>query len=72
MFFQRKGKLRREYDDKLIMKFNQMKMEWKNKERVIEHSIDPTDEVMFSLQVSKAKCMFLLNEIKARNIQMHS
>lgn len=70
MFFQRKGKLRKEYDEKLLMKFNQFKVEWQNKEKVIENSLDPTDEVMLSLQISKAKCMFILNEIKERQMMV--
>lgn len=66
MRFKRKGKLRKQYDDQLFSKFNQFKLEWQNREKVIENSLDPTDDAKLSLLVSKGLCMFLLKELKDR------
>ena len=68
MFFQKKGKLRKEYDDKLIVLLEKVKNEWLRQKRLVEQSVEPSQDVLCSLKI--AKYFFLLKEAKRRPVKM--
>ncbi|KEK21790.1 YaaL family protein [Bacillus gaemokensis] len=70
MFFQKKGKLRKEYDDKLITSLEKVKNEWLRLKRMVEQSVEPSQDVLCSLKLAEAKYFFLLKEAKRRPVKM--
>lgn len=70
MFFQKKGKLRKEYDDKLIVLLEKVKNEWLRQKRMVEQSVEPSEDVICSLKIAEAKYFFLLKEAKRRPVKM--
>ncbi|MEN1939329.1 YaaL family protein [Paenibacillus sp. 102] len=70
MFFQKKGKLRKEYDDKLIAVLEEVKNEWLRQKRMVEQSVEPSQGVLCSLKLAEAKYFFLLKEAKRRPVKM--
>lgn len=70
MFFQKKGKLRKEYDDKLIVLLEKVKNEWLRQKRMVEQSVEPSQDVICSLKIAEAKYFFLLKEAKRRPVKL--
>ena len=70
MFFQKKGKLRKDYDDKLIVLLEKVKNEWLRQKRMVEQSVEPSQDVICSLKIAEAKYFFLLKEAKRRPVKM--
>ncbi|CAI9395267.1 MULTISPECIES: YaaL family protein [Bacillaceae] len=70
MFFQRKGKLRKDFDEKLLVQFNHLKKEWLNDKSLLDKSFDPSDEVISAAKLSEAKYFFLFKEAKQRKINL--
>ena len=68
MFFRRKGWLRNEYDEKLLIQLEALKENWMQQKNIIERSVEPSDEVLFDLKISETKYFFLLREAKMRKI----
>ncbi|HWJ76875.1 MAG TPA: YaaL family protein [Niallia sp.] len=70
MLFQRKGKLRKEFDEKLLVQFNHSKKEWLNDKSLLDKSFDPSDDVICAAKLTEAKYFFLLKEAKERSIKL--
>ncbi|HWO95765.1 MAG TPA: YaaL family protein [Bacillus sp. (in: firmicutes)] len=70
MFFKRKGQLKKEFDEQLLMAFVNVKNDWLKQTDLIEKSVDPSDEVLLSVKVARAKYLYLLREAKKRNISI--
>lgn len=70
MFFRRKGRLREEYDDKLIQQLNNSKENWDRQSSLQEKSFDPYFEVDLQTKLARAKYLFLLREAKKRNLSI--
>lgn len=68
MFFRRKGKLRRETDQKLWDSLNDLKEEWMRNKLLVEKSIDPNVHLLNDLKTSEAKYFYLVREAKVRNL----
>ncbi|MCM3729855.1 YaaL family protein [Neobacillus cucumis] len=68
MFFRRKGRLRKEYDEKLIAQLNRFKTHWQQEKMLLEKSFDPSEEVICQTKIAEAKYIFLLREAKQRNV----
>lgn len=68
MFFRRKEKLRKEFDEKLLFQLEYLKEEWMRQKNLIEKSIDPSDGVLYELKLAESKYFFLLREAKCRRI----
>lgn len=68
MFFRRKGKLRRETDQKLWNSLNELKDEWMRNKVLVEKSIDPSVYLLNELKISEAKYFYLVREAKFRNL----
>ena len=70
MFFRRKGRLRKEYDEKLLMQLNRFKVHWQQEKLLLEKSFDPSDEVICQTKIAEVKYIFLLREAKQRNVTL--
>ncbi|PFN74932.1 hypothetical protein COJ85_33345 [Bacillus sp. AFS076308] len=68
MFFRRKGRLRKEYDEKLLAQLNRFKTHWQQEKMLLEKSFDPSEEVICQTKIAEAKYIFLLREAKQRNV----
>jgi hypothetical protein len=68
MFFRRNGKLRKEFDARLITKLNEYKEDWHRQKFLLEKSFDPSEEVICQTKVAEIKYIFLLREAKQRNV----
>jgi len=70
MFFQRKGRLRKEYDEKLLIQLNRYKNQWQQEKLLLERSFDPSEEVICQTKIAEAKYIFLLREAKQRQVKI--
>ncbi|CAM4408620.1 hypothetical protein BAMA_18570 [Bacillus manliponensis] len=70
MFFQKKGKLRKEYDEQLVATLEQVKLEWMRQRRIVEQSVEPSEDVLCHLKLAEMKYFFLLKEAKRRPVKM--
>jgi formyltetrahydrofolate synthetase len=70
MFFRRSGKLRKEYDEKLIVQLNKFKTDWQQEKSLLEKSLDPSEEVICQTKIAEAKYILLLKEAKQRNVTL--
>ncbi|MGG1678728.1 YaaL family protein [Neobacillus sp. NRS-1170] len=70
MFFRRKGWLRKEYDEKLLIQLNKFKEHWQQEKLLLEKCFDPSDEVICQTKIAEAKYIFLLREAKERNVTL--
>jgi hypothetical protein len=68
MFFRRKGRLRKEYDEKLLAQLAHFKHHWQQEKQLLEKSFDPSEEVICQTKIAEAKYIFLLREAKQRNV----
>ncbi|WLR41906.1 YaaL family protein [Bacillus carboniphilus] len=67
--FNKKRKLRKEYDGMLIDQINESKKDWAMKQKFVDHSLDPSMELINEMNIAEAKYYFLLKEAKYRNIK---
>lgn len=58
MGFLRRKTLRREFDEKLIEQLFKQKEEWNRQKKLVEKSLEPSDEVLYELKVAEAKYFF--------------
>ena len=70
MFFQRKGRLRKDFDDKLLDQLHHLRNEWMNQKALVEKSLDPSEEILCDSRLAEVKYFFLLREAKSRNISI--
>jgi hypothetical protein len=70
MFFRKKGRLRREYDEKLLIHLDTLKHSRHYQKNLLEKCLDPSNEVIMQLKLIEAKYFFLLKEAKKRQISM--
>jgi hypothetical protein len=72
MFFRRKGRLRKEYDEKLLMQLQRFKNDWQQEKQLLEKSFDPSEEVICQTKIAEVKYIFLLIEAKQRKVTFMS
>ncbi len=70
LLWRRKGKLKRQFDEKLMAELQQARAEWFEQKQLIEKSVDPSREVLSALQLAEAKYFFLLREAKHRRVTL--
>ncbi len=70
LLWRRKGKLKRQFDEKLMAELQKARTEWLEQKQLIEKSVDPSPEVLNALQLVEAKYFFLLREAKHRRITL--
>jgi hypothetical protein len=72
VFFRRKGRLRKEANERLLHAIEAVRSEWLTKKELIENSVEPSEQVLYEVKLAKAKYFFLLKEAKARKLRMRS
>jgi hypothetical protein len=70
MFFRRKGWLRKEYNEKLLTKLDEYKVDWQRQKSLLEKSFDPSEEVICQTKIAEVKYIFMLKEAKQRNVTL--
>lgn len=68
MLFRKKGWLRKEFDDQLLEKVNELRDTWNNQRQLLEKSLDPSAEAISQEKVAEAKYFFLFKEVRKRKI----
>ncbi|HHY71945.1 MAG TPA: YaaL family protein [Bacillus bacterium] len=68
MFFRRKGKLRKDINQKLWVDLNELKAEWMRNKDLFEKSIDTNVQLLNDLKISEAKYFYLVREAKIRRL----
>lgn len=68
MLFRRKGWLRKEFDDQLLEKANELKATWISQKELVEKSFDPSAEAGCQAKIAEAKYFLLFKEVKKRKI----
>ncbi|WP_420810394.1 YaaL family protein [Halobacillus ihumii] len=67
IFGKKKTKIN-EVDQQLLSDIKKLKREWETLDRIIEHSVEPSEEGLLDLSVAKAKYFYLLREARKRNL----
>jgi hypothetical protein len=70
MFFRRKGKLRKEYDDKLLQKLHELRNTWNNENSLIDKCVDPSVNIRCKAKLAEVKYFFSIKEAKSRNLSL--
>jgi hypothetical protein len=68
MFFQKKGKLRKEYDNKLLQSLEDAKKDWISQKALEEMSIENSFEIDYLSKIAEAKYFFFFREAKNRKV----
>ncbi|QQZ09471.1 YaaL family protein [Heyndrickxia vini] len=68
--FNRKLKLRNEYDQKLIDLMAIARKNWLQQKSLVEMSFEYNEELQFQKKLAEMKYFFLFREAKARNIRI--
>ncbi|MGO4890598.1 YaaL family protein [Anaerobacillus sp. MEB173] len=67
MFFRKKGRIRKEEDERLIETIDTIKEQLLLQKGLVQSSFDPSESVLNELRLSEAKYLFLLKEARIRN-----
>lgn len=70
--FKRKQQLRKTMQNNLLSVLNTSRESWLRKKKVIEGSIEPSEEVLQQLKIAEAKYLFLLKEARFHNFSIQS
>ena len=70
MFFRRKGRLRREFDESLLETLDSLRQEWERQRNLVDKSVEPSLEVLSHLYLAEAKYFYVLKEAKKRPVKM--
>ncbi|WP_251555370.1 YaaL family protein [Neobacillus muris] len=70
MFFRRKGRLRSEFDEKVLVQLNHYKEKWHQEKNLLEKSLDPSEDVICQTKIAEAKYILLLKEAKYRKVNL--
>ncbi len=68
VFFRKKGKLRKEFDEKLVERLLDYKDIYLSQVELVNRSVDPPEDLLTHVKLSQVKYFFLLKEAKARNV----
>jgi hypothetical protein len=71
MFFRRKGKIRKEEDEKLISLIEELKDQLYHQREIVNKSVDPSPSVIYELDLTEVKYLFFLREARVRQTSMN-
>lgn len=71
MLFRRKGWLRKEYDQLLLVQINELKQNWLNQKTLLEKCVEPTNEMVLEAKMAEVKYFSLFKEAKKRNVSVN-
>lgn len=64
----RRRRLKRQTREQLLHTIYQLQAEWKRLERIVDESIEPSQESLVAEKIARVKFMFLLKEARYSNI----
>ncbi|WAA09509.1 YaaL family protein [Fervidibacillus albus] len=71
MFFKnRKGQLKKKYDQKLLEQMEDLKKKWEEEKNLLNHSVGVSEEMKKQVQLAKIKYFYLFKEAKARKVKI--
>lgn len=70
MFFHKKGYLRNEYDQKLMILLGNLKEDWLRQKRILDQSVEPSEDLLYYVHLSEAKYFYMLKQAKYRKLKM--
>ncbi|GGJ80194.1 hypothetical protein GGR02_003412 [Anoxybacillus voinovskiensis] len=70
MFWRRKGRLKKQFDERLVEQLEAMRNEWIKQKELIEKSIEPSEDVLMDAKITEAKYFFLIREAKRRRVTL--
>lgn len=71
MLFRRKGWLRKEYDELLLVQIDELKRNWLNQKLLLEKCVEPTNEMILETKMAEVKYFSLFKEAKKRNVSVN-
>lgn len=72
MFFRRKGRLRKDFDEKLLDQLRAARDKRLKQNTLVERSFDPSKDVINEAKLSELKYFYLIKEAKSRNISLRN
>ncbi|KMJ55505.1 YaaL family protein [Alkalihalophilus lindianensis] len=69
MFFRKKGRLRKEENDRLLRSIESMKDRLDSEKHFVSHSVDPSDDVLAKMKASESVYTFLLREARTQKMR---
>lgn len=66
MLFHKKGKMRKEEDERLLAMLEEAKQHLTNLRQLVDKSVDPSPLVIYEMHLVEAKYLFLLREARHR------
>ncbi|RHW30922.1 DUF2508 family protein [Neobacillus notoginsengisoli] len=70
MFFRRKGRLRKEFNEKYLDLLEKAKVDRQQQKTLLDKSFDPSEDVICQAKLAEAKFFFLLKEAKNRKVSI--
>jgi len=71
MFFKRKGKLKKEFDEKLINQMRELKKDWNHKKELYNKSYIESEEIEMEMKLAEIKFFYLFKEVKKRKLKIN-
>lgn len=70
MLFHKKGRLKREFDEKLLQELSELRSSWAKQKSLLEKSFEPSDEVIYQMKIAEAKYLYLIKEARYRKVRL--
>ncbi|MBY6270843.1 MAG: DUF2508 domain-containing protein [Caldibacillus debilis] len=70
MLFNRKNKLKKEFDGKLLQQMEQLKNQWHIEQQLWEKSFYKSKDLEMKVKLAELKYFYLFKEAKHRNIRI--
>lgn len=68
MLFRKKGKLKKEYDDRLVQLMQQAREEWQQQKNLSDLSFEKSPQMMAEEKMAEARYFYLFKEARHRKI----
>ncbi|MFB1083514.1 YaaL family protein [Jeotgalibacillus sp. JSM ZJ347] len=68
MLFRKKGKLKKEYDDRLVHLMQQVREEWQQQKNLSDLSFEQSPQMLAEEKMAEARYFYLFKEARHRKI----
>ncbi|AJD89352.1 hypothetical protein JMA_00350 [Jeotgalibacillus malaysiensis] len=68
MLFRKKGKLKKEYDDRLVQLMQQAREEWQQQKNLSDLSFEKSPQMLAEEKMAEARYFYLFKEARHRKI----
>jgi hypothetical protein len=72
MFFQRKGRLRKEFDMKLLDQLQDSRNNRIKQKTLVERCLDPSKDIISEAKLAELKYFYFIREAKSRNLSIRN